>query len=121
MAGLGRIPLSRRLPFPWRRWRVVLHVEAADEVPDHLPRRTAVLVGPDQSPTWIALDCPCQLHHRLLINVDPSRQPFWRVTNTTRLTIAPSIDDTTPSRRCHFLLKQGRVKWVHNIDEEQNP
>jgi len=119
MAGVGRISLWRRLPFPWRRWRVVLNVDAADEVPDDLPRRAAILVGPTRNPTWIALDCPCQLHHRLLINLDPSRQPFWTVTNAKHLTMAPSIDDITASRRCHFLMKQGRVQWVHNISQGQ--
>ena len=48
-----------RAVWPFSPWRIVAEVDAADEVPDRLPRKGAVLVGSRQHPKWIAFDCPC--------------------------------------------------------------
>ncbi len=104
------------LPLPWRSWRVVGLVEAGDEVPDRLPTRGAVLVGTAARPTWIAFDCPCRAGHRLMVNLDPHRRPAWRIVSMKPLTIRPSIDDVSAERRCHFVVRGGRIVWA--LDEQ---
>ncbi len=108
----------RSLPLPWRRWRIVDHVRAGDEVPDCLPHRAVVLVGPPASPAWAVFDCPCGTGHRLMVNLDRTRQPFWRIEDRHRLSIFPSIDNITPERRCHFIVRGGTITWAVATDED---
>ena len=100
------------LPFPWRAWRVVGYVPAADEVPDRLPHKGVVLVGVPDHSAWAVLDCPCRTAHRLMVNLDKGRRPAWAIECLKPLTIRPSIDDVSPGRRCHFLVRSGRVTWA---------
>ena len=101
------------LSLPWRAWRIVGHVGAGDEVPDRLPNRGVVLVGAPGSATWAAFDCPCRTGHRLMVNLDRARHPFWRIDSLKPLSIRPSVDDITPGRRCHFVLRGGKIRWAH--------
>lgn len=111
------------LPLPWRAWRVVGYVPAGDEVPERLPHKGVVLVGvPDRS-TWAVFDCPCRTGHRLMVNLDKGRRPAWDIEHHRRLTIRPSIDDVTPERRCHFLVRRGRITWAsddHTMTQMSN-
>lgn len=101
----------------WQRlwpgpWHVFGRVESADEVPDVLPRHGAVLVGSPKQPKWLAFDCPCGANHRVMISLDRARYPYWRLLNAQHLTLSPSIDDRARGRRCHYLIRNGRVLWV---------
>jgi len=105
----------------WRKWlpagpwRVVEQVDAADEVPDTIPKNGAVLVGSRQHPKWLALDCPCGTGHRVMVALDPRNWPHWTLaagTNESPLTLWPSIDCRRPERRCHYFLRRGRVLWI---------
>jgi hypothetical protein len=95
-----------------RGFRVVAIVDAADEIPDDLPRMGAVLVGTTERPTWLAFDCPCRDHHRVMLNLDRNRRPTWAVIGTKPLTVRPSIDEYRGAERCHYFIRQGRVQWV---------
>ena len=115
MAGLKRlVAWWQTLPLPWRSWRIVGRVLAGDEVPDQLPNRGAVLVGPLEHASWLAFDCPCQGRHRLMVNLDRSRNPFWKIDCLKPLSIHPSIYNITPGRSCHFFIRSGRIRWVKN-------
>ena len=105
------------LSLPWRRWRVVGYVEAGDEVPPNLPYRGVVLVGTPQRPTWAALDCPCRTGHRLLVNLDERRRPYWRISSQPPLSLWPSIDSIAAGRRCHFVLSGGTIRWARDTQE----
>ena len=111
MVGMTRISWWQWLPI--FRWRVVAVVDSADNVPHKLPRNGAVLVGPPASPKWIVFNCPCRSGHRIMLNTDKARLPNWSATVQGRLTISPSIDFNPPTRRCHYFIQNGRVKWVH--------
>ena len=108
----------RALPLPWRPWRIVERVGAADEVPERLPQRGVVLVGAPESPAWAVFDCPCGTGHRLMVNLDRTRHPYWTIELRRPLSIRPSIDDTTPERRCHFIVRDGRIRWAISTNEE---
>lgn len=93
-------------------WRIVSVVEAADEVPDRLPFGGVVLVRSADRSKWLAFDCPCGGGHRILLNLDPERWPHWRFRQSEALTVWPSVDFESPGRRCHYILRRGRVIWV---------
>ena len=113
MAGMnGLVVWWQSLPLPWRRWRIVGRVDAADEVGEHLAYRGVVLVGAPERAAWAVFDCPCRTGHRLMVNLDTARYPVWRVEYARPLTIRPSIDDSTPERRCHFFVHNGKISWA---------
>jgi hypothetical protein len=97
---------------PWRKWRVAALVDAADEVPERLPPRVAVMVGSIEHPKWLAFDCPCGDSHRIIVSLDPRNRPHWKVSNAQSLSLRPSIDAWRGKRRCHYVIKDGRVRWV---------
>ena len=109
-----------RLPLPWRRWRVTLLVESAADVPEALPFRGAALVVFDRSkPGWIVFDCPCARRHRVMLNLDPERYPWWQMLDLDPLTIQPSVDHLSNSSRCHYFIHGGRVVWTTSLQEER--
>jgi len=110
---MDRISFWDWLPLPLRSWRVVLHVAAADEIPERLPFKGAVTVGPHgRALSWIAFDCPCGRGHRVMLNLDASRAPRWKVRSTRPLTIQPSVDDCSIDKQCHYFITQGKTIWA---------
>jgi len=95
-----------------RRYRILATVAHADEVPDELPRRGAVLVGEPGAAKWLVFDCPCRERHRVMLNLDPTRSPRWFASGGERLTISPSVDAPSARGRCHYFVRDGRVHWV---------
>jgi hypothetical protein len=114
MAGIGRIPFWEWIP--GRAWRIVATVEAADEVPERLPSRGAVVVGTLERPKWLAFDCPCKTGHRIMVTLDPAHRPHWVIREGKKLTLSPSVDYRAAQRRCHYHLTNGKIIWV----EEKN-
>jgi hypothetical protein len=98
---------------PVFRWRIVGVVDSADDIPQRLPRNGAVIVGPRTRPKWVAFDCPCRRGHRIMLNTDKARSPHWSTTVKGALTISPSIDYGQSGGRCHYFIRNGRVRWVH--------
>ncbi len=110
MANMKKLPWWQWLPI--FRWRIVEFVEAADEIPECLPRNAAILVGSRQRPKWLAFDCPCRAGHRIMVTLDPRHDPHWTLFDEHRLTVGPSFDYRAPDRSCHFFIHRGRVKWA---------
>ena len=104
------------LPIPWRAWRIVGEVLSGDAVPDKLPDRGVILVSASGRQTWAVFDCPCRAGHRLMVNLDQARNPYWRIQSFNPLSIYPSIDDITAERRCHFMLCRGRIRWSRSSE-----
>lgn len=109
---MAQIKFSWTEWLPWRRWRVGLVVEAADEVPDNLPPRVAVLVGTREKPKWIAFDCPCGEDHRIMVTLDPKNLPHWRLAKSEKLSLWPSIDAWRGKMRCHYIVQNGKIIWT---------
>ena len=113
MAGMKKlIAWWQSLPIPWRAWRIVGQISSGDEVPDQLPDKGVVLVGGPERLTWAVFDCPCRTGHRLMVNLDRARHPYWSVDSLKPLSIRPSIDYFTPERRCHFIVCGGKIRWA---------
>ena len=99
---------------PFQPWRIVEIVDDADNVAERLPRNGVSLVGRNNAYKWVVFDCPCRTGHRILLNADSGRRPFWRVDtlNRRRLTIAPSVDYSDAVKRCHYFIRRGRILWA---------
>jgi hypothetical protein len=108
-----------RLTDWWRRRRItaprldrIERYRSQAELPESLPRHQLAIVGTPQSPKWLVLECPCGSGHRLTVNLTGSRQPSWRVVDAeTGPNVFPSIDFDGSERRCHFWIRDGRVRW----------
>jgi hypothetical protein len=99
----------------WTRPRIstVRHFASMADVPASLPRHELVLIGAPDRLKWALFECPCGNGHRLVVNLDAVRTPKWTIALTPRPTLSPSVD-VRDRRRCHFLLQEGRVRWVHD-------
>ena len=53
-----------------------------------------------------------------MVNLDRTRHPYWRIETRKPLSIRPSIDNVTPARRCHFIMRGGKVHWATAMSEE---
>jgi hypothetical protein len=108
---MGRLTWKRLL---WgRRWRIGVVVADADRVPERIAHRRAVLVGDGGSMKWLVFDCPCGRGHRVMLNLDWHRKPAWTLRSQRPLSIRPSIDDHSVAR-CHFFIRDGRVRWARD-------
>ena len=103
--------LFRRWRLPQRRWRVTTVVRSVHDVDETLRRRTAVMVGSAAYPKWLVFDCPCPDRHRVMINLDRLNQPSWTILSGEPLTLVPSVDEERPSSRCHYIIRNGRIRW----------
>jgi hypothetical protein len=106
------------LTFSWwarhrPRWRYCIagSVDAADLLPDLLPKKALVVVENDERATWVAFDCPCKRRHRLLIPLSTSKQPHWKLRRDKRPSLTPSVDSHDGVQRCHFWLTNGPMGW----------
>lgn len=102
--------------FPFfRSWRLVGVTPDADEIPDRLPPKGVVLVGSPERPKWVAFDCPCGAGHRIMLNADGGRRPFWQVgVHDRRVTLFPSVDYVGGRKRCHYFVRNGQIDWVQD-------
>jgi hypothetical protein len=106
-----KIPLWEWVP--GRSWRIVVTVNAADEIPKKLPRNAVVLVASGGVQKWLAFDCPCRTGHRVMLNLDHSRYPHWKFNGGKKLTISPSVDWNGGGRTCHYFIRAGRIVWAN--------
>ena len=96
------------------RWAIEMTVSDIDDVPTRIPMRRAYLVAASKLEKWLVFDCPCNSGHQIMLNLDPSRLPYWRLLTSRgqRITVSPSVDYGGADRRCHFLIQQGRIIWI---------
>ena len=100
------------LPIRRSTWRVVDGATSGADIPTMIPPRGAILVRSLEADRLLAFDCPCQERHRIILNLDEDRYPHWQVRERDPLTLWPSVDDRGEGRRCHFVLRNGTVRWV---------
>jgi len=106
------IDFWRRLGLTRPRVKAVVYVDSPMDVPDEIDRRTLVIVGSTEFQKWAMFECPCGRGHRLAINLQQGHRPSWRLDLASGSpSLFPSIDSIA-DRRCHFWLRNGRVRWV---------
>ena len=98
----------------FRPWHVTATVADMDKVPVRIRRRRAFVVATETRRKWLVFDCPCDGGHRIMLNLDRSRHPFWtvRIAKRSVLTLHPSVDYNDDRRSCHYFISEGRVEWV---------
>lgn len=102
----------RRHRWTQPRYTRVRTYESRTDVPRKLPRRTLAIIS--GRPGWVILECPCGTgHERIELLMSPrAGHPSWRLTTDDNgPTIHPSVD-YVDGRRCHFWVRDGRVRWV---------
>ena len=99
---------------PTKRWCIEKIVSEADEVPSEIPNSRAFLVGTATLRKWLVFDCPCNKGHRIVLNLDSNKTPYWqlKVSIFGRITLSPSVNYLGGNTACHYFLKQGRVIWA---------
>src|SRR5690242_13817613 len=111
-------PMIRLFGLPILAWVPRSRYFMADPVPDayqlprRLPRKAIVLVEDDGRMKWAAFDCPCEKHHRLLLNLDRKRHPGWQLSTNQHVSFSPSIDFHSDEFRCHYFIQNGQVQWA---------
>lgn len=93
-------------------WRIHSTVGTPADVPSELPDMAAVIVGTEQKPQSLVLDCPCGAGHRITVNLNSANTPHWKILQKQKLSVYPSIEEITASKRCHFMITNGNVIWV---------
>ena len=96
------------------RWRVLGYYDDLDDMPEPLPRKGVALIAVPGRLKWIVFDCACGTGHRIMLNADHARRPFWRIPARDPITIAPSIDFRGEGRRCHSFIRRGRTVWARD-------
>ena len=100
----------------WRRWKADLSTSSAAEILVRLPARHAVVVGKASHAKWLIFDCPCDQGHRVMLNLDPENRPLWRITESYPLTLYPSVDERSSVGHCHYVVRDGYVRWIERTD-----
>lgn len=96
---------------PRARFTAIVLVRARNGLPERLnPRRIYQLGAPAK---WAAFECPCGRGHILELNLAHPGRARWRLSAdpSGAPSLSPSVD-SKGSRRCHFWLREGRVRWV---------
>lgn len=102
----------RRRRWTQARYKAVRIFPSRSDVPNRLPRRVVAVV--DGNPGWIIFECPCGTRHERieLMRTPRGGLPTWRLSvDSDSPTIHPSVD-YIGRRRCHYWLREGRVRWV---------
>src|ERR1051325_245850 len=92
--------------------RVYRSVRVTD-APDRLAKNIVYIVGEDGYDWAAGMGCPGGCGGTLEMNLLPDTEPVWRVTEHGDGTVSlhPSVW-LKMGCRCHFVLRQGRVRWV---------
>jgi hypothetical protein len=99
---LGRKPRINQLRF----------YERQSDLPDALGAHELAIVGASDRPKWAVFDCPCATGHRIMLNLQRSRRPCWRLDiDVGEPSLHPSVD-VRDTFRCHFWLTRGQVHWA---------
>jgi hypothetical protein len=103
----------RRRRWTSARYSRTVFYDRQEHLPSVLPRRAVAIIGSVERPKWAVFACPCGHGHNISINLSRRRLPYWTFEDEGRgPTMHPSIDAKDPERRCHFWVREGRVRWA---------
>jgi hypothetical protein len=106
----------RRLRLTRPKFSRLQYIPTRAAAPATLSPRTLYIVGSENQPKWAVFTCPCGRGHQIDLDLQRGHRPRWRVElNSGRPSVRPSVD-VRSAVRCHFLVRRGRVVWVHARD-----
>jgi hypothetical protein len=94
--------------FAEHHFKKIRFVSRISEIPDEIGK-DAYIVERNGRKLWLVFNCPCDLGHRLTVNLSQEREPFWTVRIRNReLNVSPSIwiGDECHS---HFWIRNGDI------------
>lgn len=96
----------RSRPQPYRGQHVT-------DIPDKLHPKVVYIVGDGGFDWSAAMLCPGGCGKTLEMNLLPDAHPAWKVTEqpSGAVSVRPSVWLKTGCK-CHFVLQDGRVRWV---------
>ena len=106
-----------RLKLWWRnfleRRRKRFGIVVTDDLPEIIPPRVLVLMGEADAPWQAAMLCPCKCGEVIRLSLVEHDKPRWsaRVDDDGLPTLTPSVWRVRGCRS-HFILTNGRVRWV---------
>lgn len=94
-------------------WWIVYRAEHVADLPDRLKQDRVYVIGEDGYDWSAAMLCPGGCGKTLEMNLLPDAKPVWRFSKDAGgiVSLHPSVWLKTGCA-CHFVLKQGRVRWV---------
>ena len=94
-------------------WPIIYREQHVADLPDTLRRDKLYVVGEDGHDWTAAMTCPGGCGKILEMNLLPDAHPVWRVaTGEDRAaSLQPSVW-LKSGCGCHFVLTEGRVRWV---------
>lgn len=83
--------------------------------PEEIALGEIVIVGDRKYQKWACFRCPDNCGEIVLLSLNPSRHPSWRVTVDwlSRPTLHPSVRQLADCK-CHFWVREGRVDWCED-------
>tara|TARA_R110000772_G_scaffold19985_4_gene55543 strand:- start:2341 stop:2682 length:342 start_codon:yes stop_codon:yes gene_type:complete len=95
-----------------RFWDKPYSVRYVEDPVDHPKKKTLYIIGTEKEPWQVELICPCGCKDKIVLPVNDSTSPRWRLKTTNQgvPTLSPSI---WRSKRCrsHFFLQNGKINW----------
>ncbi|WP_354201972.1 DUF6527 family protein [Bradyrhizobium sp. JR4.1] len=65
------------------------------------------------SPEVGRIRLPLQERHRIMLNLDQARSPWWGLSKVDGpLSLSPSVNYYNGRRRCHYFVRNGKIDWV---------
>lgn len=99
-----------------RYFRGVNFVDKMSDLPDELGK-DAFVVRKGGRDVWLVFRCPCDVNHRLTINLSRARHPSWSVqVKEGALTVYPSVW-VTDTCRSHFWIRNSEIVRAYSRDE----
>jgi hypothetical protein len=94
-------------------WSTPYRAEHVADLPDRPRRDVVYIVGEDGYDWTAAMLCPGGCGKVLEMNLLPDAHPVWKVSERPDriISLHPSVWLKTGCA-CHFVLAEGRVKWV---------
>ncbi len=74
--------------------------------------RDMYIVEKGRRRVWAIFNCPCERGHRLVVNLSPSRRPYWSV--SVRRGLASFWPSLWLKQDCksHFWIRNSRIYWA---------
>jgi Family of unknown function (DUF6527) len=112
-SAVTRLLWFRPPPGPTHQISRVIRLSRRSDLPRRLHPQRLYLIGTPEK--WAIFRCPCGTGHQIDLNLAHPGRPRWSVTldPERRPSLRPSID-VRATRRCHFWLTNGQVRWCQD-------